>query len=272
MQKPISVAIDTKNDDARCLYENIRKGDTLLMTIKIFQDSASLNLTGQTMHIVLKKPDGYSVEKIASGVTGNTFQVAFDVQATLAIGDVEGIVEISDSNGTNITNVFSFEVKENPSSNIITQSSNQIETLSQIVALINSYNANADNLATQNTLAIQNIATLEGDISTAQATDTTLKSDISTGQVLDATLKSDISNGNTIHSNLLNDISTGNILYLNLDTAIANGNATIEGLKDVNIDTIKSYISLMDAILNGTRLTDENGNYLTDESGNYLTL
>lgn len=122
MQKPINVKIDTTNDESVISYNNIRKGDTLLMTFKVFQGSQSLNLTGQTMHIVLQKPDGFAVEKIASSVTGNMFQVAFDVQATLAVGDVEGIVEISDVNGTDITNTFTFEVKKNPSSSIVINS------------------------------------------------------------------------------------------------------------------------------------------------------
>lgn len=271
-QKPIKVSVDTTNDDSVCIYNNIRKGDTLLMHVNISQGSVNLNLTGQTMHIVLRKADGYSVEKIIKNITSSNFDVAFDVQATLAVGDVEGIVEISDLSGTDITNTFTFEVKENPSTDIVIKSADQIETLQQIVALINTYNANADNLAIQNQLAIQN----KTDLTTLNATSETLanrlETDIANGTDTAVRLEDDIATGNTLDSNLKGDIATANTSHNTLVIDIANGNDIISKLPTLNFNTILSYIDLMNTMLKGSRLTDGNGNYLTDGNGNYLTI
>ncbi|MFT8351293.1 BppU family phage baseplate upper protein [Clostridium saccharoperbutylacetonicum] len=272
MQKPIALSIDTVNNSSVISYDNIRKGDTLQMTIKIFQNSGNLDLTGQKMHVVLNKPDGYSVEKIIQSVTGNQFIVNFDLQATLAVGYVVGIIEISNSNGTNITNDFTFEVKENPASNIIIQSSNQIETLQQIEALIATYNANADNLAVQNQLAIQNKADLTNLNSTAGNLADRLEIDISTGTGVAIRLEDDIAKGNQLDSNLKQDITQGTTLHNVLLVDITNGNNVADYLKTLNFEYIKSMFNLVEKLLDNARLTDESDNYLTDENGNYLTM
>ena len=272
MKKPIKISVDTINNATIANYDNIRKGDTLSMTIKIFQGSASLDLTGQSMHIILKKSDGYCVEKIVNSVTGNNFVVPFDVQATLAVGNVEGEIQISDSNGTNISNHFTFEVGASLADDIVIQSSNQIETLQQIEALISSYNSNADNLATQNALAIQYASTLESDIATGTTLDTALKSDITTGNALDVTLKSDISAGNTLDTALKSDISNGNTTNSNLQISITNGNEVITNLANVNWSTIQSYIDLMNIMLSGMTITDENNIDITDENDIEITM
>ena len=272
MLKPIKISIDTLNDSTVANYNNIRKGDTLSMTINIFQNSASLNLSGQTMHIVLQKPDGYTVEKVVNSVTGSSFVVNFDVQATLGIGDVEGIVEISDTNGTNITNTFTFEVKPNPSDNIVIKSSNEIETLQQIIGLIAEYNGNADNLAIQNNIALQRINTLENDISTGNALHSNLQNDINTGNSLHTTLQSDISTGNALDAVLKEDISNGNLTHNNLLASIINGNEVIEGLNIANWAEIQSFISIMNIVLANIPLTSEFDIELTDENDIVLTL
>ena len=78
MKKPIKISIDTITGRTVENYDNIRKGDTLLMSISMYQNSASLNLTGQTIHVILTKSDGYSVEKIITGLTNNIIPIAFD--------------------------------------------------------------------------------------------------------------------------------------------------------------------------------------------------
>lgn len=272
MQKPISISIDTTNDCSVAKYENIRKGDTLLMTIKLFQGSQSIELTGQTLHIILRKPDGYSVEKTANGITGNNLTVAFDVQATLAIGEVIGEVQILDNGGTSISNWFTFEVKPTLGDDIVIKSTDQIETLGQIIALINSYNANADNLAIQNQLALTNKNDLTILNDTANGLITTIQTDIATGETLHTTLQNDFTIGNVLDLALKQDIANGNLTYNNLLTAILNGNETITGLQGANWAEIQSMIGLLEIVVSGLRLTDENNNYLTDENGNYLTL
>ena len=275
--KPISLSIDTINNDTVLKYENVRKGDTLKFNISIFEGSESKDLAGESMHIVLAKPDGYAVEKIINSITGNNFDVEFDVQATLAIGDVEGIIEIISTNAqgattSDITNVFTFKVKPNPSGNIIIQSSNQIETLTQIINLINSYNANADNLAIQNNLTLANITELKTDIATGNTLTDRLETDITVGTEVTVRLESDISIGNQLDSNLKQDIATGGTVHNNLLIDIANGNDIISKLPTLNFNTILSYIELMNTMLSGSRLTDGDGNYLTDGNGNYLTM
>lgn len=272
MKKPIKVSIDTTNSDGECLYENIRKGETLSMTIKIFQGSASLDLTGQKMHIVLQKPDGYSVEKIIQNVVGNQFVVDFDLQATLAVGDVEGIIEISDSAGTNITNIFSFEVKANPSDNIVIKSADQIETLQQIIGLIDSYNENADNLAIQNELALAHETTLTTLNIASNNLINTLETDISIGETLDITLKSDISIGNALDTTLKSDFVTGNALDITLKQDITNANIAVVNLNNVNWPTIQSYIDLMNIMLSGMTITDQDNEDITDENDIEITM
>jgi hypothetical protein len=272
MQKPISIDLDTTNDESVIQYENIRKGDTLLMTFNLFQGSVSLNLTGQSMHIVLQKSDGYAVEKIVNSVTGNNFQVAFDLQATLSVGDVIGIIEISDVNGTDISNTFTFEVKENPSSSIVINSKNEIETLSQITALINNYNNNADYLKQQNDLATQNIATLETDNTNGVNTAVRLEKDIVDGTATAVRLEGDITTGNALDLTLKDDITTGNQTDNNLKISITNGNQVVTELQNVDWVKIKSFMDLMEIVMNGMPLTDENAVELTDENGQVLTL
>lgn len=272
MQKPINISIDTKNPISKCLYENIRKGDTLLMTVKIFQDSSSLNLSGQSMHIVLKKSDGYAVEKIINSVTGNYFQVAFSVQATLAIGDVEGIVEISDSNGTNITNTFTFKVLENPASTVVENSKNEIETLQQIKALIDSYNANADNLAIQNQLALQHEVNLSTLNTNADNLAERLEKDISDGIPLAERLEKDNTDGLIIANRVELDISNANLAENKLQAATVNGNNVITQLQNVNWKTMQSWMDLMEFISVGMPFTDENSVEFTDENNVVFTM
>jgi len=275
--KPLSLSIDTINNDTVLKYENVRKGDTLKFNISIFEDSQSKNLAGESMHIVLAKPDGYAVEKIINSITGNNFDVEFDVQATLSVGDIEGIIEIISTNSqgvvtSDITNIFTFEVKPNPSSNIVIKSADQIETLQQIVNLINNYNANADNLAIQNTLAIQNKADLTALNNTSDELVDRLETDAANGTEVAIRLEGDISTGNQLDSNLKGNIVTGTTVHNNLLIDILNGNATIAQLQNLDWNYIQSMFNLLEKMIADSILTDESSNRFTDENGNYLTM
>jgi hypothetical protein len=272
VQKPIKVKIDTTTSCTVTNYSNIRKGDTLKMTIVMYQDSESLDLTGQSMHIILRKADGYSVEKRISSVTGNLFDINFDIQATLAVGYVEGEVQVSDLNGNCISNHFTFEVKPTLGEDIVIKSADQIETLQQIIGLINTYNANADNLAIQNQLALQNEANLSALNSNAETLTNRVEEDIVDATEVAERVEEDISKGNQLDSNLKQDFSIGFPLHDKLLVDIANGNDIIQKLPSLNWNVILSYIDLMNTMLGGSRLTDGNGNYLTDGNGNYLTI
>jgi hypothetical protein len=129
MLKPISLNIDTKiNQTVEC-YSSISKGDTLSITFKIFQNSASLDLTNQKVYVILLKPDGNVIENVITGITGNTFIAEFDQQATLAEGDVFGDVMLIDSKGQSTSNMFVFGVGKSLYSSILDSSASQIQTL-----------------------------------------------------------------------------------------------------------------------------------------------
>jgi len=275
-QKPIKLSVDTINDATVAIYDNIRKGDTLLMVIKLFQGSQSLDMTGQQIRIILHKSDGYDVEKILTGLTGTVLTVAFDVQATLAGGDVQGEIQLTDATGTTISNWFVFEVKQSLGSNIVIKSSDKIETLQQVDALIAEYNGNAGQLAIQNALALTNISTLESDITTGNTLDESLKNDISIGTPLDLVLKSDISIGQALDILLKSTIAIGNTTNNTLLTSISNGNEVITNLTNANWNevwaTIQEILSFYIVISQGTIITDENKNYITDENGLIITM
>ena len=206
--------------------------------------------------------------------SGNTIVAIFkdNYLCTDVIGTTIGEIKLVDSNGESSSNKFFFEVKESLGTDIITKSANVLDTFIGIKNLIDSYNANADNLATQNQLAIQNKAELQGLNTNAETLANRVEKDIVDATGIAVRVESDITTGNQLDSNLKQDFTQGNSLLAALLTATVNGNATIEGLKNVNIDTILSYISLMQIILKGTILTGGLGNYLTDGNGNYLTI
>ena len=278
MQKPISFNIDTTNDSPLYIDKNINQGDTLAFTIKVSQGSQSLNLTGQTVHIIIKRASGYSVEMVTGNIllntSGNTIVAIFkdNYLCTDAIGTTIGEIKLVDANGESSSNKFFFEVKESLEKDIITKSANVLDTFIGIKNLTDSYNVNANNLAIQNQLAIQNKKDLADLNTNAETLANRVEKDIVDGTGIAERLELDITTGNQLDSNLKQDFTQGNSLLAALLTATVNGNATIEGLKNVNIDTILSYISLMQIMLKGTRLTDGLGKYLTDGNGNYLTI
>lgn len=136
MLKPITLSIDTKTKNIVESYNDITKGDTLILNITMYQNSVSLDLTGQTIHILLRKPDGYNIENILTGVTGNTFSSEFSEQATLAEGEVEGEIQLIDSNGVSISNKFIFVVGETIADDIMEASASSIQTLIDIEKLL----------------------------------------------------------------------------------------------------------------------------------------
>jgi len=278
MQKPILFNIDTTNDSPFYIDKNINQGDTLAFTIKVSQGSQSLSLTGQTVHIIIKRASGYSVEMKTGNqnlsVSNNVITAVFkdDYLCTDAEGIAIGEIKLIDPTGESSTNHFHFEVKKSLETDIITKSANVLDTFIGIKNLIDSYNTNADNLATQNQLATQNKAELQGLNTNAETLANRVEKDITDGTEVAERLELDIATGNQVDSNLKQDISTGNTLHNNLLLDITNGNDILQKLPTLNWNIILSYIELMNTMLSGSRLTDGNGNYLTDGNGNYLTM
>lgn len=137
MKKPVYIPIETLFDNTFECNLNVRKGDTLNITFKVFEKSVLKDLTGQTVTIILKKSNGTIVEKtITSFSSTGTFTVLFDSLATNVEGLVRGIIEISDENGQSTTNMFTYKVKESFATDIINAATQDIITLGQLQEII----------------------------------------------------------------------------------------------------------------------------------------
>ncbi|WP_315069608.1 hypothetical protein [uncultured Clostridium sp.] len=270
--KPISFSIDITNDDTKYLINNIMEGDDLKFTISIYQDSANLNLSGQTINVLVRRANGNDTE-IESGsnrltVSDNSLTVFFsdDYLVTDASGDCKLEIVLTDSSGGSTTNTCIFTVKESLQSNLIVKLDDKIDTLEKINTFINNFNLSKDELEAANTLAQQNISTLSTKNSEAITNAERLETDITNGTEVAERLESDIVIGNQLDSNLKQDITTGTALHNNLLINIANGNYTVEQLKGVNWPYIQSMFDLFEKTLENQDLTDENDVDLTDEN------
>ncbi|WP_236897020.1 BppU family phage baseplate upper protein [Clostridium beijerinckii] len=278
MQKPISLEIDTTTGGTKILDKNITQGDTLKFTIRVYQGTQSLDLTGQTIHIVVKRSSGYSVEMKTGNpflsVSGNVVTAIFkdEYLCTDVKGDTNGQIILIDSNGESSTNYFNFEVEESLAADVAVKTANKLDSLIAIEETIENYNANADHLEEQNNLAIQNKADLTDLNATSGNLANRLETDITNGTNAAIRLENDTATGNQLHSNLQQDFNTGGVLHNNLLADIANGNYTIAQLQGLNWSYIQSMLNLLELSFKGSRLTDGNGNYLTDGNGNYLTM
>lgn len=275
MHKPISFKIDTIIGNTYEIPKNIRKGDTLAMTISMFQDSLSLNLTGQTIHIIIRKPDGYSVDmrsETAMGyltVSNNQIVAIFKDKyiATSAAGIATGEIHLIDTNGEDITNWFVFEVGESLADDIVIKSEDKIDTLLEIENTIANYNLNADILAEQNNLAIQNKAELQALNTNANSLAVRLENDIVNGIEVAERLENDILTGNSLDITLKDDIKNGSTIHDNLQIAITDGNEVILQLQNnANWPMIQQIFDLVNKMSVGT-LDDENGDPWVDENG-----
>ena len=229
MKKPILVKLDTITNLSESLYSNIVYSDTLQIHFKLFENGAALNLTNQTITIVIDKPNGHGIEKNISGITSNEFTVNFDAQATCVYGDVFGQVILTDANGTSISNEFSYTVKKGRQDNLI-QSTDDVQTLVLLRQLI---------LDSQNTLNKYNdtVFKIAGTTDTLQAL-INIKSYIDTylseikAQNADAIVKIEglksakvdvntvINNANLTKQDMLNVIDLSNVTKANLNSKL----------------------------------------------------
>jgi hypothetical protein len=277
MQKPISLEIDTTTGGTKILDKNITQGDTLKFTIKVYQGSQSLDLTGQTIHIVVKRSSGYSVEMKTGNsllsVNGNIVTAIFkdEYLCTDVKGDTNGQIILIDSSGESSTNYFNFEVEESLAADVVAKTANKLDSLIAIEETIEDYNANADHLEEQNNLAIQNKADLTALNTTSETLANRLETDIANGTATAERLENDIAAGNQLHSNLQQDFNTGGVLHNNLLADIANGNYTIAQLQGLNWPYIQSMFHLFETMIYNTALTNESDIELTDENDIVLT-
>lgn len=278
MHKPISLSIDTITEDTKILYKNITQGDTLKFTISVYQNSASLDLTGQTVHVIVKRSSGYSVEIITGNplltVTGNEIVAIFkdEYLCTDVKGNTNGQVILIDSNGESSTNYFNFEVEESLATDIVEKSADKLDSLIAIEETIADYNSNASYLDEQNQLAIQLKSEMIVLNDTSEDLAVRLETDIVNGTDTAERLENDISIGNQLHSDLQQDFSIGIPLHNNLLADIANGNYTLSQLQELDWPYIQSMLALLETVFIGMPLTDENDVGLTDENDVVLTM
>lgn len=229
MKKPILVRLDTITNISETLYSNIVYGETLQFHFKLFENGVALNLTGQTITLIIEKENGHGKEENITGITGNEFTIDLDAQATCIYGDVFGQVILTDTNGTSISNEFSYYVKKGRQDNLI-KSTDDVQTLVSLRQLI---------LDSQNTLNKYNdtVFKIAGTTDTLQAL-INIKSYIDTYlteikiQNADAIVKIDglksvkadvnivIDNANTIKQDMLNVIDLTNATKANLNSKI----------------------------------------------------
>lgn len=278
MQKPIPISIDTTNDSPYYIDKNINQGDTLAFTIKVSQGSQSLSLVNQEVHIIVKRFNGYSVEMKTGNallnVSNNVITAVFkdDYLCTDAEGIAIGEIKLIDSTGESSTNHFRFEVKKSLEKDIITKSANTLDTFIGIKNLIDSYNANADNLAIQNQLALQHEVNLSTLNTNADNLAERLEKDISDGIPLAERLEKDNADGLIIANRVELDISNANLAENKLQAATVNGNNVITQLQNVNWKTMQSWMDLMEFISMGMPFTDENNVEFTDENNIIFTM
>jgi hypothetical protein len=138
MIQPILISIDTTIPQIVENETEISKGDTLKITFRMYQNSVALDLTGQTVHVILRKEDGNNVENIIAGIYGNEFTTEFSQQATLCEGKVIGEIQLitPNENDTCISNKFTFEVGETFADDVLEKSADAIQTLINLNAML----------------------------------------------------------------------------------------------------------------------------------------
>ena len=132
MRKPVYIPIELSFNNPYECNLNIKKGDTLDVTFKIFDKSILKDLTGQTITLVLRKSNGGIVEKVITSSSVGTASVYLDDISTNCVGLVGGELTISDVNGQATTNTFTFNVRDAYATDIVNLSKDDITTLNQL--------------------------------------------------------------------------------------------------------------------------------------------
>lgn len=278
MQKLIRIDIDTTNDSPVYVDKNIKQGDTLAFTIKVSQGSQSLDLTGQSIHIIIKRSTGFSIEMISGNPrlssSGNTITAIFkdDYLCTDAIGNAIGEIVLTDSIGGSSTNHFYFEVKQSLARDIIVKMSDKLDTLIEIEELIASADLNVDELQEVIDSAIQNKAELTTINNNSDILANRLETDIENGTNAAIRIENDIVTGNSVAVRVESANSNGIITENKLQLATTSGNEVVNQLKNLNWESFQSWIYLMEFITSGIPFTDENNVEFTDENNIIFTM
>ncbi|OOM17226.1 hypothetical protein CLSAB_19460 [Clostridium saccharobutylicum] len=288
MQKTLYIPIDTTLDNTVECEKLIKRGDTLLLQLKIFTNGALADLSGQKVDLILKKSDGNLIQKVITSISNGTVTALLDLQATNVPGQVLGESQLTDSNGQTSTNTFIFTVDESIANDVLVYSKPSIEVLNDLRAMI----TDTENMITKyssdvgaisNSIeaieALENIKSyidtnlplLQSNNAQAITNYRRLENDITNGTELAVRLEKDIVDGNVLNIDLKQDISTGNTTHNSLQLDIKDCNYIIEQLKGSNWNYVLSMCQLYEKTLVGQVLTDENDVALTDENDTSLT-
>ena len=221
MKKTILIPIDTTINNPVIVDKLIKIGDTLSLTIKIYENGVSKDLSNETVDITLKKSDGKIIETGAVTTLNNVLNVNLGVQASNVSGEVTGEIAIGNSNNEQLTtNSFTFTVSNAVAEVIIPTSVDDIQTLIDLVNTISNANLTLENYR-------QKIDLIAG-------TDDTLEALINIKAYIDNNLE-ELESKNAVatvnNNNLQESISTANDTKDELDSANTQAEKNIEAMK-----------------------------------------
>lgn len=138
MNKNLYIPIDTTLNNLVECEELIKRGDTLVLTIKVFNNGVLANLAGQSVDLILQKSDGTKIEKTidVSNISNGVVTIQPIQQSTLASGIVQGELQIYSNNTLTSTNTFTYEVSTSLADNVLEISQNDIQVLADLKTLI----------------------------------------------------------------------------------------------------------------------------------------
>ena len=253
MRKPVYIPIETLYNNTYECNLNIRQGDTLDVTFKVFEKSVLKDLTGQTVTIVLKKSNNTIVEKVVTSFPAiGTLKVTFDELATNVKGLVRGIIEISDSNGQSTTNMFTYTVRESFVSDIIDLSTNDIITLSQLQQIIK----HAEEIIDRYQSAIDSVAGTGEQIAQLEAVKMFIENTLE--QLIGENAKAlinvqDLNDGNNAATSNIADLRTENsraeLLIQQLRDLNNQADTLIQTLTDKNLEAANNIQEITDKLV-----------------------
>ncbi len=276
MQKTLYIPIDTTLDNTVECEKLVKSGDMLILTIKLFTNGVLADLTGQTIDLILKKPDNTIIENAISTVSNGVITAVLTEQATLAQGTVSGEIQIYSSTLSHLgTNTFTFKVDESIADDVLAKSESEIETLADLKAVIDTNNAtiteyvsnitqiagtaesvqalantklyidnNLTALQQANGEAVVNIANEKVQNDKAEINIPALTTTNTNASTLKTGLEADIASGTTLKNTLETDIISGTTLKNGLESDISTGNTLKTNLEAdiVTGNTLKTNI------------------------------
>lgn len=277
MQKILYIPIDITLDNPVECKKLIKRGDTLTLQIKVFNNGVLADLSGQSIDLILKKSDNTLIEKTidTSNVANGVITAIPGQQATLMQGIVSGEVQIYTNNTLSSTNTFTFNVDASLADDVLEISKDDIQVLADLRNLINngqialnkyndcvlaignsvealealanikSYiNTNLPVLENANAQAVVNIANETTQNTQANKNISDLTAVNNTASELKSGLETDINTGNTLKAALEADITNGNTLKNSIENDIQTGNTLKSDLENTisTGDTLKTNL------------------------------